>query len=266
MHVRSRFLVTAGLACLSTAALAGGALAHGEHNGGKIGKAWKHGHAALRVEVRGPLSVAADGSTVTISPAGLTPWTCQVPTGSDLSAFTSPMQVRARCRSSEGKLVLTRLRHTDKGDKVKVEVRGTVDMTSTLLPTPTTIVVDPNAGAMGSTLPLVTCAIGPNTRLRGMLVVGATVHVTCRSKLGVLTAKKIKVKDAQHPATGAKAKAKGPLDLSVPGSVKVSGIACDVPASSMLLNGFMQDEFVEIHCSGDPLVLDRIQHEGRDDH
>jgi len=257
MRFRSRVLLTAGLACLSTAMLAGGALAHGGHNGSKIGKASKKGHAALRVEVRGALAIAADKSTVTITPVGLTPWTCAVPAGSDLSAFTPGMQVRAKCRSAEGKLVLTKLRHTDKADKVKVEVRGTVDPL-TLFPNPTSIVVNPNAvGAV--TLPLVTCAIGPKTRIKGMLAVGATVWAECKSRDGVLTAKKIKVRKAKLMAA---AKAEGVLNLSVPpGFVTVAGITCGVPVGSTLLTGFVQGDLVEIKCGGNPLVLHKIEHE-----
>lgn len=294
MRLRSRTLLTAGLACLSTAVLAGGALAHGGH-GSKSGE---RGDAALRVEVRGAITaLMAPGTgpgSITVSaadvmPAPLAPvttatpapttdptaatglvWTCAIPVGSDVSDFMVNDPVKLKCRSINGVLTAVKLRlrhnhqegqslkehgHGNGGNRVDVRVRGTVDPTSTAA----LIVVDPNAGAMGSTLPIVKCAIGPRTRIKGDLVAGATVQVRCRSKDGVLTAKKIKVKAAQ---TAAKAKAKGPLDMTTaPGSVIVSRITCAVPPGSTLLTGFMQNEVVEIKCSGFPLVLDQIEHE-----
>lgn len=254
MRFRSRVLATAGLACLSTAVLAGGALAHGGH-GSKIGKFSKRGHAALKVDVRGAFSIAGD--MVTISPAGLDPWTCIVPAGSNLSAFTPNMQVRAKCRSSEGKLVLTKLRHTDKGPKVKVEVRGTVVDPLTPLPNPSSVVINPNAvGAVPPLLPNVTCAIGLRTRIKGTLAVGATVWAECKSRDGRLTAKKIKVR---KPKLMAAAKAEGTLDLSVTGFVKVAEIMCAIPLGTTLPAEFAQGVQVEIKCGGNPLVLHKIE-------
>jgi hypothetical protein len=60
MRLRSRILLTAGLACLTTGVLAGGALAHGGHKS-KFAKFSKRGHADLKVEVRGAITAHMTG-------------------------------------------------------------------------------------------------------------------------------------------------------------------------------------------------------------
>ena len=135
MRLRSRILLTAGLACLSTAMLAGGALAHGgDGHKGKFGKFSKRGHAALKVEVRGAITALTTRSRSPCSavwprrlprsrPGRRTPaavarprslGTCYIPAGSTVTGFVVGDIVKLSCKSADGKLVAYRLRAAGK--------------------------------------------------------------------------------------------------------------------------------------------------------
>ncbi len=257
MRSRSKVLLAFGAACLSTAVLASGAMAHDKHR--ERGKMHIKGTNALKVEVRGliqsitpPAAPGGTGSIVLTAGAGpgLT-WTCITPAGADLSMFTNwTLRVKAVCRSTADGLVLTKLRHKDKGDKVKVEARGLVSAISD-----TSITVQPGTG-----LPDVTCAIGLKTKIKGAPIVPLvdTVKIECKSKNGVLTAKKIKKKVA-------KVEAKGALTIGI-GTVTVGAVTCAVPNPlplGMVLPA--AGSIVEIKCLGTPPVLAKIELEDDDD-
>jgi hypothetical protein len=264
MRSRSKALLALAAAALSAGVVTSSAVAHGGHRE-NLGKISKKGSNALKVEVRGaiktltPPTATTPGSitltaagTTTPAPAGFE-WTCSIPPGSDVSAFAVGTRVKAKCRSAaDTGLTLTRMRHKDKGDKVKVEARGTVDAyTAAAGTTPGSITV--NTGVTGQAP--VTCAVTDRTRLRDTPVVGSTVKVECKSKDGVLTAKKIKTQVA-------KVKARGTLVINADGSVTVGAATCTVPAGTTLPPA---GTLVEIKCTGTPAVLSRIEVEDDDD-
>ena len=253
MRSRSKVLLAFGATCLSTAILASGALAHNKHREG--GDLSSKGTKALKVEVRGAIksinaATATTPLSITLTAAGTTSpapvgfeWTCAIPTGADISLFTVGARVKAKCRSAEGTgLTLTKLRHKDKGDKVKVEARGTVSVL-----TATSITVQPGTG-----LPDVTCAIGPNTKVKGSPVVLGQAKIECKSKDGVLTAKKIAEKVVE-------VEAKGLLTIdTVAGRVTVGTVVCSIPAGTTV-DPTLAGKFVEIKCLGTPPVLAKIE-------
>lgn len=264
MRVKSKVLVSLGIACLSTAVVAGGALAHGGHRE-KLGKISKKGNAALKIEVRGaikaltPATGTAPGS-ITLSGAGTTTpapagseWTCAIAAGSDVSEFKVGDRVKAKCQSAaDTGLTLTRLRHKDHGDRVKVAARGKVTaFTAAAGATAGTITVD--TGVTGQSP--VTCAVTAMTRIRGNVAVGGTVKAECKLKDGVLTAKSIAEKVPQ-------VEAKGTLTINANGSVTVNGVTCTVPAGMTLPAA---GSLVEIKCTGTPPALVKIELEDDDD-
>ena len=264
MRSRSKVLLAVAVAAVSTSVVASSALAHGGHRE-KLGKISKKGSTALKVEVRGtitlltPPSATAPGSitlsaagTALAAPAGFE-WTCAIPAGSDVSTFAQGNRVKAKCRSAEGTgLTLTRLRHKDKGDKVKVEARGTVAAFTAASGT-TAASITINTGVTGQD-PVI-CAVTDRTRMWTMPTVGGTAKVECKSKNGVLTAKKIK-------ARGAELKAKGTLTINADGSITVASATCTVPTGTALPP---KGTFVEIKCAGTPAVLTKIEVEDDDD-
>ncbi len=238
MRLRSRILLTAGLACLSTAMLAGGALAHGgDGHKCKFGK-------ILQARARGPegrdprrdhgahadvdhRSATAD---VGCSAAHRRPVPLAAPSPSpdaDLSSRAIPgrldgdrfrrrghrqAQLQERRRRAHGlppprgaasrltKLVQDRGHRGHRGFSVEVEARGAVvsaDLNS--------ITVDPGTPADRLAAD-VTCTIGKRTRSFGTLIAGDTVKIECKSKNGVLVAKRIKkkgaLKDRPDPGQG----------------------------------------------------------------
>ncbi len=267
MRMRSKTVLAVGAVCLATGVFASGALAHGGHRE-KLGKISKKGHAALKVEVRGVItSITAPtgtttGSVVLNAAGGVAPapagfeWTCTIPVGSDVSAFVSGDRVKAKCRSAEGTgLTLTKLRHKDRGDKVKVEAFGLVSaFTAFTAPlTNGTVTVQPGTG-----LPDVTCAVTDRTRVKGTVVAGTTTaKVECKSKNGALVAKKIKVKVPKARATGT---------LTVNGTdVTVGSLTCANTDNVAIPPGITPTTIVEIKCEGNPLVLKKIEIEDDDD-
>ncbi len=266
MRSRSKVLLAFGATCLSTAVLASGALAHNKHREG--GEMSSKGTKALKVEVRGVITnitaPATPGATGLItlsagSAAGFT-WTCATPAGADLTMFTDfTKRVKATCRSAVGTgLTLTKLRHKDHGDKVKVKARGTITF-SALGVLPATVTVD--TGVTGQ-VPVV-CAVTDKTRLRGNPITGDTAKVECKSKNGVLTAKKIEKKVVKVEARGTLAIATTGTP-AVPVSVTVNGVTCSVPAGTVLP---AVNSFVEIKCIGAApnSVLAKIEVEDGDD-
>ena len=278
MRSRSKILWAFGATCLTTAVLASGAMAHDKHRE-KLGEISGKNSTALKVEVRGlitaltaptaavaavgttPAVLAAPGSiTVTAGVgAGLT-WTCAIAPGTDVTMFAATNRVKAKCRSTETGLVLTKLRHKDHGDKVKVEARGvaTFAAATTVPLAPATVSVATGVLGQGP----VVCAVTDKTRLKGNPISGDTVKVECKSKDGVLTAKKIQKKVV-------KVKAKGTLAITpaagaVPASVTVNGVTCSVPAG-MTVDPTLAGKFVEIKCLGTPAVLAKIELEDEDD-
>jgi hypothetical protein len=267
--------------CLVTGAFATGAVAH-EGHGGKLGKVSSKGKSALKVEIRGSItaiSPAVDGTgsitltanapaappmapvavTLELVPAApLAPisFTCMIPAGTDpaaLAGLAMGTRVKAKCRSNDTGLMLTKLRMTDSTrDKVEVEARGKV---VTFAPAAGlvagSIVVD--TAVVGQT-PL-TCAVTDRTRVRTVPVTGDTVQVECKAKHGVLTAKKIKVKVA-------KVEAKGALTINEDGSVTVGAVTCSVPAGMVLP---VAGSIVEIKCLGTPPALAKIELEDNDE-
>ncbi len=205
MRLRSKILLTVGLSCLSSAVLAGGAMADGGHHGGKSG---------LKLEVRGLVTtlvaptLTTDGS-ITVAPGGtLAPWTCTIRAGSDTTGITAmTTTVKLKCRDKNGVLMAKRLRTTDNPTgKVKVEATGLVTAFTALTPAVAPAVLSTNGlitvNAGTTALPLlVTCAVTDRTRLRSVPVVSIdTAKVECKTKDGVLVAKKIKVKHPKAPA------------------------------------------------------------------
>lgn len=261
MSSRSKVLLAFGAACLSSAVLASGAMAHDKHRE-KLGKISGKNSTALKVEVRGLIgALAAPAGTtpgsITVSAgagAGLT-WTCAIAPGTDVSLFAPTNRVKAKCRSTETGLVLTKLRHKDHGDKVKVEARGAATFSAVGV-LPATVTVD--TLVIGQTP--VTCAVTDRTRLRGNPVTGDTVKVECKSKNGVLTAKKIQKKVVKVEAKGTLAIT--PAAGAVPASVTVNGVTCSVPADMVLP---AVGTFVEIKCLGTPAMLAKIEVEDDDD-
>lgn len=295
MRLRSRVLLTAGLACLSTAVVAGGALAHGGGHESKIGKTSKRGHSDLRVEVRGAITQftapdATNAGSVTVSAAQVDPtapvplaapgpvpatslvWQCAIPAGSSVSGFNVGDIVKLRCRSVNGVLTAYKLkaRHDHRGGmaikdrghgkgrfSVEVEARGAVVKADQ-----TSITVDP--GTTTDQLAPFTCAIGPRTRSFGMLMAGDTVKIKCKTRDGALVAKKIKKKGAMTIGE-IQVKVKAPIDTVGPtGITFVGGTSCAV-ADPSLVTGLAQGDFVEAKCTGNPLTLAKIQRED-DDH
>lgn len=204
MRLRSKILLTVGLSCLSSAVLAGGAMADGGHHGGKSG---------LKLEVRGLVTalvaptLTTDGS-ITVAPGGtLAPWTCTIRAGSDTTGITAmTTTVKLKCRDKNGVLLAKRLRTTDNPTgKVKVEATGLVTAFTALTPAVAPLLstngsITVNAGTTALPL-LVTCAVTDRTRLRSVPVVNVdTAKVECKTKDGVLVAKKIKVKHPKAPA------------------------------------------------------------------
>lgn len=298
MRLRSRILLTAGVACLSTAMLAGGALAHGgDGHKSKFGKFSKHGHASLKVEVRGAITALdtasitvsaaqtapaapvapADGAILTAAPVlpdpGLT-WTCNIPAGSTVTGFVVGDVVKLTCKSSDGSLVATRLKaagkhfskvqmdHGHRGGRsfgVEVEARGAVSAI-----TPESITVDPGTAGVADTLPNVTCAIGKRTRSFGTISIGDIVKIECKSKNGVLVAKKIKQKGpARIGQIQVEVKSKV-ATIDAAGIGFEGGVQCAV-ADATLLTGIVVGDFVEAKCTGNPLTLKKIHLED-DDH
>ena len=272
MLSRSKVLLAFGAACLSTAVLASGAMAHDKHRE-KLGEISGKNSTALKVEVRGlitaltaptaavpgPPTTPAGPGSITIS-AGTLPgltWTCAIAPGTDVSSFSTIApnnRVKAKCRSAEGTgLTLTKLRHKDHGDKVKVEARGVVTAIGAA-----SISVQPGTGL--PVLPAVVCVIGPNTKIKGTPpVIGDTVKVECKSKSGAaLTAKKIEKKVV-------KVEAKGLLTIdTVAGTVTVGTVVCSIPAGTTV-DPTLAGKFVEIKCLGTPPVLAKIELEDEDD-
>ena len=268
MRTRSKTLLALWAGCLVTGVFATGAVAH-EGHGGKLGKVSK-GKSALKVEIRGSITAitpAVDGTgsiTITVNPPPAAPpvvtlmeitpgpisFTCMIPAGTDpaaLTAFTMGVHVKAKCRSADTGLMLTKLRMTDSTrDKVEVEARGTVvSFAAAAGLVAGSIVVD--TAVVGQT-PL-TCAVTDRTRVRTVPVAGDTVQVECKSKDGVLTAKKIKVKVAKVEATGA-------LTINPDTTITVDAVTCSVPVGMTLPAA---GTFVEIKCLGTPPVLAKIE-------
>ncbi len=266
---RAKVLLAFGATCLASAVLASGAMAHDKHRErGKVKIATTN---ALKVEVRGlitaltpatadvpgtPVVPGTPGSiTVTAAPgtAGFA-WTCIVPVGIDVSAFAQNSRVKAVCRSTATGLVLTKLRHKDKGDKVKIEARGTVAAGYTGA---VGSLVGVNVVVTGVTDPI-TCGITDRTKIKGApIAAGDTVKVECKSKNGAIVAKKIKKKVA-------KVEAKGALTLGT-GTVTVGTVVCAIPLGMTLPAGAVNGAIVEIKCLGTPPVLATIELEDDDD-
>ncbi len=230
MLIRPKVALAIGLSCATSAALAGGALAHG--GGGERSR------AGIEVKVRGLVTelttaTPTTGATITVSPGGtLDAWTCALREGADTTdVVAGTTTVALKCRTRNGVLTAKRIRPTeDTTGKVKVKATGLVTAftpmgagtpvtplppetpgTTKLLdkadtpadPTPpTTDPASPATGTPGSItidagtdLPSVTCAVTDMTRLRGTPVAGTDMaKVICRSRDDVLVAKKIKVK------------------------------------------------------------------------
>ena len=293
MRLRSRILLTAGVACLSTAMLAGGALAHGgDGHKSKFGKISKRGHAALKVEIRGeikdltPTSITVTTADVTPPTAAPTPlvapvaappaieFTCQLPAGSSVTGFAVGDVVKLNCKSSDGNLVAYRLKaagkhfskiqmdrghHGDKRFGVEVEARGAVSAV-----TPDSITVDPGTAGVTDNLPNVTCTIGKRTRSFGTISINDIVKIECKSKDGVLVAKKIKQKGpARIGQIQVEVKSKV-ATIDTAGITFEGGVQCAV-ADATLLTGIAVGDFVEAKCTGNPLTLKKIHLED-DDH
>ncbi len=271
MRSRSKVLLAFGAACLSTAVLTSGAMAHDKHRE-KLGEISGKNRTALKVEVRGlivapltaPLGTTPGSITVSAGAgAGLT-WTCAIAPGTDVSMFAATNRVKAKCRSTETGLVLTKLRHKDYGDKVKVEARGVATFTAaTTIPVaPATVSVATGVLGQGP----VVCAVTDKTRLKGNPISGDTVKVECKSKDGVLTAKKIQKKVV-------KVEAKGVLAVTLTGTVATSvtvgtgltAVTCAIPTGMTLPTGAVNGAFVEIKCLGTPPMLAKIEVEDGDD-
>jgi hypothetical protein len=190
MSVRSKVSVAIGLSCLTGAVLAGGAQAHGDRGGMKSG---------LEVKVRGVVTAvtaatATAAPSITVSPGGtLAPWTCTIPTDTDVSGLVvNTTTVSMKCRDRNGILTARRVYTTDDTTgKVKLEAAGLTTAFTAMTPAAAgSITINPGTG-----LPLVTCAITDRTRLRGTPVVNTdTAKIECKTRDGVLVAKKITVK------------------------------------------------------------------------
>ena len=289
MRLRSRILLVAGLACLSTGVLAGGALAHGGRLS-KLSKGSERGHADLAVQVRGRITglleatdttagfVTVSASDVTPAPAGLE-WTCAIPAGSQSTGLKLTDPVKLRCRGIDGVLTAVKLRPRNHGHhdglkvmdhhnglrgRVEVEARGTITAIDTMTPDMMSVTVDP--GTTTDKLAPFTCNIGPRTRILGMPKMGDTVKIVCRSRHGALVARKIKEKGQIHPGE-IQVEIKAPIDTITPGTPGtisfVGGASCAV-ADATLLDGLKSGDFVEAKCTGNPLTLTRIHLEGNE--
>jgi hypothetical protein len=203
MRLRSKILLTVGLSCLSSAVLAGGAMADGGHKN----------KPGLEVELRGLVTgltaatPTAPGS-ITVTPGTLAPWTCALKTGADTTGIVAgTTSVKLKCRAKNGVLTAKRVRSTtNTTGKVEVEATGLVTAFTAFTPaiapavgTNGSITID--AGITGLPLP-VTCAITNRTRIRSVPVLNVdTAKVECKSKDGLLlVAKKIKLKHPKVPA------------------------------------------------------------------
>jgi len=276
MRIRSKILMTMGIACLSASALAGGALAHGSK-----------GKADLKVEIRGAVVSNADGK-ITIDPGTPPPWTCTVPVEmqAKVADIVATDQVKAKCRDKNGVLTLTRIREKggnhgqeNKGEhksmhkggqsgRVEVEARGTV--TKVGLPDATTgnmdVTVQPGPvvgllPATGNLLPAVTCTVTERTHVFGTPTVGDSVKIKCKSRGGVLVAKKIKEKGLIKPGQ-VQVEVKAPSAVVVGTMITIGPVSCVVPTGSTLLNPPLDlTKPVEAHCAGDPLTLVSIHQE-----
>ena len=213
----------------------------------------------------------------------LTKWTCVVPPGMDVSTILLGAQVKAKCRDMAGVLTLTRIRakrgdhgSQNKGEhkmndhgqggssagRVEVETRGSI---TAVVPNTTTgnmdVTVQP--GPAGSTtLPAVQCSVTQRTHVFGTPTLGENVKMTCKSRDGVLVAKKIKEKGLMKPGQ-VQVEVKGPNGTVAPdnSSVTIGGVTCAVPAGSTLLTRVDLTMPVEAHCAGDPLSLVSIHNE-----
>ncbi len=277
MRTRSKTLLALWVGCLVTGMFASGAVAHGGGHGGKSGEGSK-GKSALKVEIRGTITAVTPGVdpthpgsitvtanapaapvgpvTLEVAPAPIS-FTCNIPAGTDpadLTDFVLGAHVKAKCRSTDTGLTFKRLRLSDSTrDKVEVEARGTVSLL-----TADSITVQPGVG-----LPDVTCAIGPRTRIKGTPVAGDTVKIECKSRDGVLTAKKIKARGPKAAPLGTKVEVKGAItaiSTVVPASITVGPVVCSV-ADPTLLGTLVVGDIVEMKCAGDPLALLRIHPE-----
>ena len=256
MRSRTKTLLALGVACLSTAVVASGAMAKGGHKGDKHNNKNK---TSLEVEVTGVVT-ANDGMTVAVSAGALAAPACTVRTGKDVSAFPTGTRVKAKCVQRNGVLKLKKLRPTlNPNDKLKIEANGVVKAFTAFTPGAPgivgTIVVDTGLTPLAAPI---TCVVTDRTRVRGIPVVDGMAKVECKSKDGVLTAKKIKAKVV-------KIKAEGVLVLGAT-TVTVGTVTCNIPAGAIvdpLLNG----QVVEIKCTGAApnSVLTKIELEDDDD-
>ncbi len=155
--------------------------------------------SGLEVKVRGvvtavDVATATAGPSITVSPGGtFAPWTCAIPTDADTTGLVvNTTTVTMKCRSRNGILAAKRIRTTDNTTgRVKLEAAGLATAyTAATIAAAGSITVNPGTG-----LPLVTCAVTDRTRLRGTPVVNTdTAKIECKTRDGVLVAKKIKVK------------------------------------------------------------------------
>jgi len=265
MRIRSKILLTMGIACLSASALAGGALAHGSK-----------GKADLKVEIRGTVVSNADGK-ITIDPGTPPPWTCTVPAEmqAKVADIVATDLVKAKCRDKNGVLTLTRIREKggnhgqeNKGGhksmhkggqngRVEVEARGTV--TNVTAPDADgNMVITVQPGPAGSTLPLVACTVTKRTRVLGTPTVGDSVKIKCKSRGGLLVAKKIKEKGLMKPGQ-VQVEVKAPTATFANGSITLGPVSCTATPAQLV--GIDLTKPVEAHCAGDPLALVSIHQE-----
>lgn len=280
MRVRSKVLVSLGIAALALGSVAGGALAHGGHG--------KHMGKNLKVDVSGEVTVAADGLSVTVDPDGavgpLAPWTCMTRPGKTIKPAAAGAIGRLRCvDNGSGALVVKKLKvrgdnsgNSGKGKdsmdhgggvktgRVEIEAKGLVQgdivqnadgtQSITVLPGATT-------AAPTSTLPAVTCTIVPGkTRILGTPIAGDVVKIKCKSRDGMLVAKKIKERNLLK-AGKVQVEVKGTVDAIGADSITVAGIPCattDAQEALFAGAGIVQGAFVEMKCTGTPFALFRI--------
>lgn len=264
MRIRSKILLTLGVACLSASALAGGALAHGSE-----------GKSDLKLEIRGTVT-AVDAASITIDPGTpLATWTCAVPAElqPELTGIVTTDQVKAKCRDKNGVLTLTRIRekggqhngehktmdHGGQGGRVEVEARGIVTSVGTPDPTTGNLDIAVQPGPAGSTLPLVTCTVTKRTHVFGTPTVGENVKIKCKSRNGLLVAKRIKEKGLMKPGQ-VQVEVKGPSATFANGSITIGSVSCT--ATDAQITGIDLTKPVEAHCAGNPLALLSIHQEG----
>ncbi len=294
MRTRSKTLMALWVGCLVAGVFATGAAAHGGHGGkndstleleirGTV-TAVTPAPAVPAPVVPAPAATPPAGGSIVITafapapapavpvvtvllalPAG-TPapapiaFTCKVPAGTDLSAFPVGTHVKAKCNGSATTgLSLRRLRMTDSmRDKVEVEASGAV---TTFMPAaagvPGSIVV---ATGVAGADPL-TCAVTDRTRLRSIPAAGDMVKIECKTKHGVLTAKKIKVKKPMTAVpAGTKVEVKGAITVVSPASIAVGATTCTV-ADPTLVATLLVGDVVEMECAGNPLALVKVHPE-----